>query len=659
MLWKKGNITSQRKINIIENLEFIPQDIDTRNLIPAQPVERYTNRFLWRTKIQPVIEIIDDDNTDKWETYRATLQPWEQNLMKHITILCGEDELKHMLSSTDTILNCVSDGSVANSIGTYGWVLAIKGNHLVSGYGGVPGFPLSSLRSEACGKLAWLTWLVHYSTFHNVTIHCKIMSYCDNKAVVSKSVRHNDYQNPSHTTTPNFDIFKTIYLQQQKFHSSTLPNTIWVKGHQDSSKPIQELPIPAQLNIHADSLATLSTKLIKDGKMEVPYYLFPEGLVWITSNKTMYSSQELFLLRWKYPELQLQKYYEKHIFNISRTKLHEINWAGLRLARTRLSFSEQSFSIKQMIGWLPTGHKTQQYGQLVNHCPMCKHADETIDHVWLCPTRIEHNKATVLEFQNFLMSENTNNEIASAFVIALNRWFRITPSYTINDRKHVLWHTMEKQNKFGWNFFVRGLVINDWAYWQEQHAQKSNTIQLGDSWSSKISEWWIQKSRAIWLQRNEKSHNCTKENESRLEQETFAQIRKLYDTSHLLSANDREIFSTPMEDLIQQPIHSLQLWVRTAWPTVRTCLKNYSDRIVLQNQRLSQFLQQRNINPTSPTSMNPPQENQNYSIYETSSLEENDKQNGNEPAYDILQQNLPINISNTSNTISPVKNPSP
>ena len=217
----------------------------------------------------------------------------------------------------------------------------------------------------------------------------------------------------------------------------------------------------------------------------------------------------------------------------------------------------------------------------------------------------------------------------------------------------------KNRTNLGGTSIVRGLVINDWAYWQEQHAQKSNTIQLGDSWSSKISEWWIQKSRAIWLQRNEKLHNCTKENESRLEQETFAQIRKLYDTSHLLSANDREIFSTPMEDLIQQPIHSLQLWVRTAWPTVRTCLKNYSDRIVLQNQRLSQFLQQRNINPTSPTSMNPPQENQNYSIYETSSLKENDKQNGNENAYDILQQNLPINISDTSNTISPVKNPSP
>jgi hypothetical protein len=110
-----------------------------------------------------------------------------------------------------------------------------------------------------------------------------------------------------------------------------------------------------------------------------------------------------------------------------------------------------------------------------------------------------------------------------------------------------------------------------------------------DSWSASVSEWFIKQGRCIWLQRNEKTYNTTQSNQSRLEKETFAQVRKLYETSELLSANDKEIFATPLEEFIQQPWHILNTWVNTAWPTVRACLEAQTERILAHQPRITEF----------------------------------------------------------------------
>lgn len=201
------------------------------------------------------------------------------------------------------------------------------------------------------------------------------------------------------------------------------------------------------------------------------------------------------------------------------------NWAGLRIARSKMSSGEQSFSIKQMIGWLPTGHKTKQYGQLVNNCIHCQHPDETVDHLWLCPSRSEQNKIVVDEFVKYLIEEGTDDDIISAMALGLWQWFKITKRDTIIERKEKLFNLMDKQRQIGWNFFIRGLLLNDWAYWQEKANEQGGRSQMGDWWSANITSWWIRQSRKIWNIRNEKLHDTTKENISRAEEEAHEQVR--------------------------------------------------------------------------------------------------------------------------------------
>jgi hypothetical protein len=166
--------------------ELDVRDPDYRELIPASVPERYDDRIIWTAK---KVDKMDYTLENKWDEYVDSLTEWEQNLVNQTTIIGTISEIIECILSSDTVLHCASDGSATTTSGTYGWVIAQNDYHLVSGYGHVPGFPRTSMRSEACGKLAWVTWLLHFTKFYNIEIQCTILSYCNNKTVVAKSMR--------------------------------------------------------------------------------------------------------------------------------------------------------------------------------------------------------------------------------------------------------------------------------------------------------------------------------------------------------------------------------------------------------------------------------------------------------------------------------------
>jgi hypothetical protein len=207
----------------------------------------------------------------------------------------------------------------------------------------------------------------------------------------------------------------------------------------------------------------------------------------------------------------------------------------------------------------------------------------------------------------------------------LQSWLKLQKASHKTKEKY--YDTMKKQKKIGWNFFVRGLVITEWAAIQEQYFLCIGTPKMGDSWSSNISEWWIRKSRSVWNLRNSKLHDIDKVNESREEQEAFAQVRKLYETSFLLSANDRELFQTSMEDLIQQPLASIRTWIKTAWPTVKNCLQHHSEQLKQQNRQIYNYFQQTtnesSNHPSGETQEINLQANERIIIFESTSQADN------------------------------------
>ena len=367
---------------------------DVTKWIPAQSLQTDEHKIVWRQRSTPPIQQIGNTS---WLEYISNTTEWESHLLSHSELLRDMAYIKSILQNHSNTITCVSDGGVDNELGSYGWVIAHNDEILLQGKGHVPGSPMSSQRAECCGKLSWLTWIIHAQIYHDFEVGCCIESYCDNKSVVTKSKRSNDYANPSYTITPNYDMFKTIFDQQQRISEHRLIDTKWVKGHQDI-RPNEQLPLEARLNIKADALATEAKQDILDNIIPATEYMFPAGQVSLICDNKIVSSQEHHILRWRFSEFELHEYYAR-LFNVKTSQLHQVNWAGLRIARNKLSPSEQTFSIKQMINWLPTGHKLQQYGKEITNCPLCDHPFEDGDHLWTCTTRLDRNKQTIISFE--------------------------------------------------------------------------------------------------------------------------------------------------------------------------------------------------------------------------------------------------------------------
>ena len=112
MSWQKGNVRGSRKNATIHNLQYISEDIDTTRLIPADVVDKYPNRIVWRDrqcyKMWYTLET-------KWDEYIDKLPEWEQTLTYQTTIMINERDIITLLvdETGQTLpLYCVSDGSV-------------------------------------------------------------------------------------------------------------------------------------------------------------------------------------------------------------------------------------------------------------------------------------------------------------------------------------------------------------------------------------------------------------------------------------------------------------------------------------------------------------------------------------------------------------------
>ena len=154
-------------------------------------------------------------------------------------------------------LTAVSDGSVRAKHMTFGWILADdRGQVITQGYGPINGRP-SRLRSEAAGMLAvsiFLGFIQEWTNYHFQEIPITI--YTDNKILITRQTNHLEYTNPypNCTLTPEYDLTEEIFVTHSNYNIKA--TFCHVKGHQDDNQDIEDLSIPAKLNVYADKLAS-------------------------------------------------------------------------------------------------------------------------------------------------------------------------------------------------------------------------------------------------------------------------------------------------------------------------------------------------------------------------------------------------------------------
>mmetsp|Transcript_22898 Transcript_22898/g.34712 ORF Transcript_22898/g.34712 Transcript_22898/m.34712 type:complete len:275 (+) Transcript_22898:443-1267(+) len=195
----------------------------------------------------------------------------------------------------DQSLIIASDGSVANSFGTYGWIISTQsGVRIAKSSGNVYGHRASSYRAELSGLQACLHIIYHMQTYFKSSTHIQAEIHIDNLSVVDlcthiqENLNHGqeagdpleiefpgqieDFRDEldlqhHYTMEPDWDLIINIRSILSIPHFNSL-KFYWIKAHQDDKNPYDRLSLPAQLNVDADALCSRIQQQPKDEKYQ-------------------------------------------------------------------------------------------------------------------------------------------------------------------------------------------------------------------------------------------------------------------------------------------------------------------------------------------------------------------------------------------------------
>jgi hypothetical protein len=326
-------------------------------------------------------------------------------------------------------------------------------------------------------------------------------------------------------------------------------------------------------------------------------------VAYLSRDGEIITSGERDALQWSWAGLRLQHYYMKHFAKSEKT-IHSINWAGMSIARRKLLQSEQVFSIKLCTDNLATGSRTELYGHAINHCYKCK-GRETVDHLFQCPGKQEYKTLFTYTFEQQLEKIGTIPALASAMVSGVAAWLDGESIEHVTDDPKTICEVKNcilAQNDIGWNLAMRGIIANEWSVVQEAFTNRDNETDriLGDSWSSKVSLWLTREARKLWFDRNEALYQPEISSESRLVQETKANVRELYSAETKMSESDRWIFSTPLYTMLNRPTVYQAQWVAKYTDLIFKCVQEFETREQNNTKDLRQYYEPKPKGEPSP-----------------------------------------------------------
>jgi hypothetical protein len=115
---------------------------------------------------------------------------------------------------------------------------------------------MSSFRAEAFGGLSGFASLWQIANTTKTLEQCSKKdwsAYCDNKGYIFRSKKYQkNCIDAAGVLANDADIIIAAHHWHQHFPKTTF---FHVLGHQDKKIPVEQLPIPAQLNVAADKLA--------------------------------------------------------------------------------------------------------------------------------------------------------------------------------------------------------------------------------------------------------------------------------------------------------------------------------------------------------------------------------------------------------------------
>ena len=304
-----------------------------------------------QSRTTPYLQIPAAPPPTTFSAYIERLDQWEYCLLCNTTINTDVFRLLDTIQNNPWII-AASNGSVTSSIGAYGWICSLPhGQRLATNHGPVFSSSPSSFRTEAYGLLSYHRFLYHVSQYTHSPLPMDTILYTDSASLIAKigEIEKWPYFFPNATMDPDWDVLQQIITSRRLF--PLLPVLRLVKGHQDVDCPYVTLPLPDQLNVDADHLASSYAPHPHETPNIVPIIAGTAASLHLSSETitTKYRSA----LR-KAASTDTIQHYIQHKHKWTDTEFASINWVAHRHSVCRF-YHKKQFIFKFVNEWLPLG----------------------------------------------------------------------------------------------------------------------------------------------------------------------------------------------------------------------------------------------------------------------------------------------------------------
>lgn len=517
-------------------------------------------------------------------------------------------------------LEIVTDGGLAENIGTFGWRL-IRPPHLIlfQGSGPIDG-PIelgTSTRSELGGFAAPLLLVAAISRFWGGLHHrCKFRWVVDSTAAISKVEMVTRRGARPRRQPNNVDFLSMISCIHKELRRPL--SITWVKGHQDSHPQTSgPLSRDALNNIAADDLATqhrLQRHLLPHQK--TPH--LPLTRVSITINGLRIHSHFDSMLQYHINGYHLRLDMQRR-FSWSDSVWESIDHNTFGQHFRSLTPAQQIPRMKFIHDQQPLGVRLARQSTLehaettIAQCPCCRLVVEDQPHFLQCVS----NPLTAQALQDFQKTLHTKalHAVYYLFSFGVLQWFvsGVVPVPSEWDLRGCPVHmhalvldVICDQAKIGWLSGVKGFLSRHWLTLAQQSMDTVGTLSLdvGRGRLRHLLKALFTLTTTIWKDQNERLHGESTSKLTSANRLEDIEIIHYHAQPELLSQSDRHYCERPLALILKSTPTNRRRWLR------QVKLARHRRLTAQQSQsQLPQFYHRTSRLPTTsrqPVTLQPP-----------------------------------------------------
>lgn len=317
-----------------------------------------------------------------------SLPPWELDLLRH-TVLFVDPQMTCFYLQLHFFAGC--DGSAKfGTQGEFGWSISTyQEDRAATGMGPSRGAVMDSYRVECSGLLSILRFLIRLAEWFTVMFELWTgVIGTDSQSMLDRLFKK---QSPSQSDHPRLFAELDPLLPEWDLLVSKIQillrllpdvSVLYVKVHQDERRPVEQLPLMAQLNVEADALAT---QYRQQHGMHMPLVLMSPsaGVHLVTASGTVLTAKYNEGILEKSTSPDLCKYIQEKN-NWTDSTMEKANWSAHGKALRSHLHCRVHLS-KLLHECLPTPfHQLNKYGGAPRNCLACGSPDQTRDHILRC-----------------------------------------------------------------------------------------------------------------------------------------------------------------------------------------------------------------------------------------------------------------------------------